>query len=403
MAVALMAGCQARLDEEYRRLCQELTGSVDCRGGDGGLPDGGPPDAGIVDGGRDASIVDPTEADAGVVDAGLDCGPKTTEVHCGFCGRQCESRDGGPQCSLGNCLAIPIPFGGGPRALNLPHGLWLVGDRLFVSESDFQTNENRIVELFDGGTIERVTGQPAISAVVVRDGELVWTTWVPGTIRARSLDGGPIRDLFSPDGGGSFFDLKIQVGTLYAAQLLPRSALVVISPENLVVRHEVGGPGATGVAFCDGEAFLAIQQGPPAGAVVRIRAPGSPDASIDIIANDLDMAWGIACDTRAVYVTEFKSTAGRLLRIERSSGGMTTMADTLRGARGIAVDGEDVFVVEYDRVQARRAYRFRADGGRDLLASDVEGGIFPRVDERYLYWVNNRDPGSVVRVTRPPR
>lgn len=281
---------------------------------------------------------------------------------------------------------------------------------MFVTESNFMHSRNRVVEITAAGElVEWVTNQPAISDVVVLGKTLFWTTWAPGGLFTMPMeDGGRIEPLIAPAAGGNFFALAVQQDMVFAVRNNPPASLAVktinSTDDGLPLTHQLlGSAGATAVAVCGNDAFVTMQV--VDGGVIRVRGPGKSDAGIEWFATGINNPWGIACNDRSVWVSE---TGGqtRLLRIDRFDGGVETLARSLESPRGIVLDGDDAYVLEFSPEPnggPTRALRIRPDGGLDELSTRVRGGIFPRLDERSLYWVNHRTPGSVVRIPRPLR
>ncbi len=277
---------------------------------------------------------------------------------------------------------------------------------MFVTESNFMHSRNRVVEITAAGElVEWVTNQPAISDVVVWKNTLFWTTWDPGGVFSKPMDGGLMESVAR---GSTFFALAVENDLLFAVRNAPGSLFVkdlsFTLNDVLPLSHQLlGTNGATGLAVCGDDAFVTLQV--VDGGVIRVRGPGKSDAGIEWFATGIDNPWGIACNDRSVWVSE---TGGqtRLLRIDRFDGGVETLARSLESPRGIVLDGDDAYVLEFSPEPnggPTRALRIRPDGGLDELSTRVRGGIFPRLDERSLYWVNHRTPGSVVRIPRPLR
>jgi hypothetical protein len=394
LVVLFLSACTTqRFDLEYGALCTAITGSSDCR-------DGGP-----------SAPTDAGEPDASVPDAGQCIDTMRDPLNCGACGQRCEQRGPGPWCVLGRCTPAELTATSSP--LDLPHGLRLEAGRVFVTESNFGHRRNRVVEITaEGELLEWVTNQPAISDVVVWKNTLFWTTWDPGGVFSKPMDGGLTEPLVNGGPGGTFFALAVEGDVLFAVRNSFPAALVVkhLNPTGTdvpEVSHQLlGTGGATGVAVCGEDAFVTIQR--PAddrGGVIRVRGPGTSDAGIEWFAKEIENPWGIACNERSVWVTETTGQT-RLLRIDRFDGGVETLARSLVRPRGIVLDGDDTFVLEFSPEPdggPTRALLIRPDAGLDELSSSVFGGIFPRLDARSLYWVNHRTPGSVVRIPRPLR
>ncbi|MCU0695578.1 MAG: hypothetical protein MUC96_03490 [Myxococcaceae bacterium] len=392
----LLAGCQARLDSEYRSLCAALGGSPACPVADVRPVDAGAPDAGGVDAGV---------PDGSVVDAGPPCLDTMNDpLHCGACGRRCD----GP-CIGGQCIPMQVAPNG-PVNLTRPHALWVSDGGFFVGESVFcpsaQPNDacvsNRLFEVVNGSFVLRAGGQYAISEVVLFDDRLYWNTWQEAALYVMRRDGGS-PSLFHHEDAGSTFGMVVHGARLFVVRNAAPSQLLVFSltDEGLPVRHELpdsgNGGGATMLAVCGDDAFVALNRGEGASGVAQVTRPGTPTAEVRWLLSGLDGAWAVACDDANVFVSESNAN-GRLLRIPRDGGAEVVVGTGLGFPRGIAIDRPFVYVIEHD-APVMRVVRYPLEGNPDAavtLTNQVDQGIFLRRFGDHLYWTNYRG-NSVVR------
>jgi hypothetical protein len=172
------------------------------------------------------------------------------------------------------------------------------------------------------------------------------------------------------------------------------------------VRHPLlGSSGATMLALCGDDAFVAMQIDGPDGGLVQVARPGTSNADVRWVMTGLDRPWGVACDEANVFVSEF-GMAGRVLRAPRDGGPERVVASGLSQPRGIALDGPFAYDIEHENPAGpRRVLRFPVDGrgdAGDVVSDQVDGGIFLRLYDEHLYWTNYSG-GTVVRVPRLPR
>jgi hypothetical protein len=270
-------------------------------------------------------------------------------------------------------------------------------------------NQNKLVRYAPGVPPKPLAeNQHAIQTIVVRGGTPYWTTWQESAIW--TLDGGvPVK--VKPTSNTSFFGLVADDEALFG---VTNGATNDVSEVHVVSWNKptandvfpLPASGATQVALCDGDLYVAMQVAD--GGVVRVADVARPgERRVSWVIPNLDSAWGVACDERAVYASSFVE-AGRIVVAPRDGGVVSVLAQGLSRPRGFALDFPSLYVVEFEgqpegQGKAGRVLRIQLQKPNqiDVVANTSLGGTFIALDQRNVYWTNVFG-NSLQRVSRLP-
>jgi hypothetical protein len=332
-----------------------------------------------------------------------------TDVNnCGACGRRCDT-----VCDAGLCS--PQAFGATMPSGSRFHGFTVSAGVLFVTESNFDSQNNRLWALSLDGGAASVAGQEPLSDVAVFENRVFVSRWglSPGFSVGPSTGAPQLTPLnVAMDGVGSIFSLLAVDGGVLAVEYGPVFSRLwfIANGGQAVSAISLPANNATGLATCGETAFVTIQQSGDAGSVVEVVAPTRPNPTVGLFATGLDDPWGVTCDNDFVFVTTYGSQ--QLLRWNRDGGSRTVLATGLTGPRGLLVDGEYLYVAEFTELLedggiaqvdggpiVNRLLRLNRDGGSLLELARHTGGIFVRRFGDFIYWSSLGD----ARVRRIPR
>lgn len=230
--------------------------------------------------------------------------------------------------------------------------------------------------------------------ILVVGPDVIWVNRTAGSghIFAVPLAGGPERVIKAPlekpyhlayFAGHLYYADQNLSGNPYALQRIPLSG----GAATLLARYQirVGGIAAdsTGVYWTHGGPLATGKNG------VRWQPlGGGPDATADLyVGNDNGDIGGVALGPNDVFWAD--TDTGRIMKVGKTGGIATVLADTLASPMRVAFDGTHVYFTQHGSGSAKngKVSRVPAAGGPvEDLATSIDHPIGVAVDATHVYW-----------------
>jgi hypothetical protein len=294
--------------------------------------------------------------------------------HCGACDRSCLSQPCEASLCVPEVLADGLYF---PRRISLADGAvyWTTPDSICRSPSK-------------GGEVEVLAeGLDDAYDITVGEGVIVWTDIGSDEVTSMPMDGGPPAVLVQ---AGNPFAITILDGYAYFTDTYNKA-----SSDERVTRVPLEGGAPFDIVLSTEAKMLALDSESlyftdPINNTLQ-KAPASGGGEPSALATGIFSLGEVAEAGDDVYFTGLEGT----FKAPKSGGDVTPLA--YGSSHGLAVDATHVYFSAYDG----RVHKVPREGGAAtaLAQSDLYAGDLA-VDETHVYWILNRQEGTLLRVAK---